>query len=122
MNDVDQGCDADSPHVDAEVPIEFRILRGDDALAKYWIDVVVRDDDPALGREFTEHLAVRSIDARDGARRVVVEGRDFREVGGVREEDTAQDAQQGRRDEQCGDAGAACDADEVSGHEEPEGA
>ena len=106
----------DAPDVDAEMAVEVGVLGRDDRLAEQRVDVVVADDDAALGGEFADQLAVGRIDARDRAGRVVVERGDLGQVAGVGEQDAAQDAEQRRDDEQRGDAGAPGEADDDMGH------
>ena len=115
MMSVTRGDD-DAPDVDAEVPVELGVLGRDDRLPQQRVDVVVADDDAALGGELADHLAVARVDARDRARRVVVERRDLRQVAGVGEEHAAEDAEHRRDDEQRDDAGVAGDADDDVGH------
>ena len=108
--------DDDAPDVDAEVAIELGVLGRDDRLAQQRVDVVVADDDAALRGELADDLAVGGVDARDRARRVVVERGDLRQVAGVGEQHAAQDAEHRRDDEQRDDAGVAGDADDDVGH------
>ena len=99
------------------MPVEIGVFGGDDRLAQHRIDVVVSDDNAPLRREFPDQLSLRGVDARDGAGRIVVERGDLREVVGVREHHSAQDAEHRRDDEERHDAGVAGDADDVMGHE-----
>ena len=69
-------------------------------------DVVVADDDPALGGELADDVAVARQDAGDGVRPVVVEGADLGEVVGVGEEHAADRAEQRGGQEERGDRGA----------------
>jgi hypothetical protein len=75
------------------VALELGILGRDDRLPQEGIDVVVADDDAALRGEFADHLALRRVEPGDGAGGVVVERGDLREVAGIREQHTAQDAE-----------------------------
>jgi hypothetical protein len=50
------------------VAIEIGILGGDDRLSQQRVDVVVADDDAALGRELADQLAVSRVHPRDRAR------------------------------------------------------
>ena len=117
LHDVDERRGKDAPDVDAEMPVEIGVFGGDDRLAQHRIDVVVSDDNAPLRREFPDQLSLRGVDARDGAGRIVVERGDLREVVGVREHHSAQDAEHRRDDEERHDAGVAGDADDVMGHE-----
>ena len=116
LDDVDEGRDEDAPDVHADVPLELRVFGRDDRLPQRRVDVVVADDDAALGGEFADDFALRRVEARDRARRVVVEGGHLREVAGVGEENAAQDAEQCRHHEQRRDGGVACEADDVVRH------
>ena len=58
LDDVGDRGDEDAPDVDAEVPVELGVLGRDDRLAQQRVDVVVADDDAALGGELADHLAV----------------------------------------------------------------
>ena len=78
-------------------------------------DLVVADDDPALGRELADRAVVR-VDAGDGVRRVVVERGNLGQVGGEDEEDTAQSARGGRRHEHGHDAGVVGEARNRGSH------
>ena len=118
LDDVGDRRDDDAPDVDAEVAIEFRVLGGDDGLAQERVDLVVADDDAALGRELADHLAAARVDAGDGARRVVVERRDLRQIAGIREQHAAEHAEHRRDDEQRDEAGVAGDFDDVCGPRE----
>ena len=120
LDDVGQRRDGDAPDVDAEVAVELGVLGRDDRLAQQRVDVVVADDDAALRGELADELAVRRVDARDGARRVVVERGDLRQVAGVREEHAAQDAEQRGDDEQGDDPGVAGEADDVRASRDPD--
>jgi hypothetical protein len=57
----------------------------------------------ALDGELADDLAVGGVDARDGARRVVVERRDLRQVAGEGEQHAAGGAEQRRDDEEHDD-------------------
>ncbi len=116
LEDVGGGRGEDAPDVDADVPIELGVLGGDDGLPEQGVDVVVADDDPALRGELADDLAVGGIDARDRARRVVVERRHLRQIAGVREQHAAENAEPGRGDKQRDDARVARDFDYVVRH------
>ncbi len=115
FDDVGHGGDEDAPDVHAEVAIELRVLGGDDRLAQQRVDVVVADDDAALGGELADHLATGRIDPGDGAGGIVVEGGDLRQVSRVREHDAAEDAEDRGNDEQRHQAGVAGDFDDYVG-------
>ena len=76
LDDVGGRGGEDAPDVDAEVLVELGVLGRDDRVAQQRVDVVVADDHAPLRRELADHLAARRVDARDRARRVVVERRD----------------------------------------------
>jgi hypothetical protein len=116
LEDVDRAGHGDAPDVDAEVAIELGVLGRDNPLTEQRVDVIVPDDDPPLRRELADHLAVRGVDARDRAGRVVVEHRDARQIACVREQHPAQDAEHPRDHEERDDAGIPSDADDVVGH------
>ncbi len=116
FDDVDEGGDENAPDVHADVAFELRVFRRDDGLLQRRVDVVVADDDAALGGELADDFALRRIEARNGARRVVVERGHLREVARVREENAAQNAEQCRHHEQRRDGGVACEADDVVRH------
>jgi hypothetical protein len=112
FDDVGEDSGRDAEDVDPEMPIELCIFGRDDRLAKDRIDIVVADDDTALRRELADDFPVRRVDARDRARRVIVERRDLRQVADVGEEDAGADAQHRDQDEEGGDAGVARDSDD----------
>ena len=64
--------DDDARDAQAEVLLEVGVLGGDDRLAQERGDVVVADDDPALGGELAD-TSPFAREARDGVRLVVVE-------------------------------------------------
>ena len=82
-----------------KVLLEIGVFGGDDRLPHERRDVVVGDDDAALGGELANHLAIAREQAGDGARTVVVEGADLGQVVGEREQHAAQGAEQGGDDE-----------------------
>ena len=67
-------------------------------------------------RELADDLARWRVDARDRARRVVVERGDLRQVARVDEEHAGARSEHGGDDEQRDDAGAARDADDDGLH------
>ena len=73
----------------AEVLFERLVFGRDDGLPEVWGDLVVADDRAALGREVRHLFAVHVHEARDGARRVVVECGDGRQIVGRGEEQAA---------------------------------
>ena len=79
-------------------------------------DRFVRNDLAALDGELADDLAARAVDARDRARRVVVERGDLRQVAGVGEDHAGGDAEDRGDDEERDDAGAAGDSHDVPGH------
>ena len=107
FDDVGHRRDENAPDVHAEVAVELRILGGDDRLAEHPVDVVVADHHAPLRGELADHLPSAGVDARDRARRVVVERGNLRQIAGVGEEDAAQNAERRRDDEQRDDAGVA---------------
>ena len=115
MTSVSRG-DEDAPDVDAEMAIELRVLGGDDRLAQKRVDVVVADHHAPLCRELADHLAAGRVDARDRARRVVVERRHLRQIAGVGEEDAAQHAEHRGDDEERDDARVTGDANDDVWH------
>ena len=116
VDDVARRRDHDARNAQAEVAVEPRILRGHDGVPQRHRDVVVADDDPPLGRELADDVAVERLEARDRARCVVVERGDLRQVVAVREQQAGNRAGDRREDEQRDDAGAAGKADDETGH------
>jgi len=82
--------------------------------------IACRHNHAPLRRELADQLLVGGVHARNRARGVVVERRHLRQIAGIREQHTTQDARKGRDDEQRDDAGAAGDADDVVGHAQRE--
>ena len=79
-------------------------------------DVVVADDDAALGRELADQLAVAGQSAGDGVRLVVVERADLAEGRRRRRRTTPLSVpSKGGSDEQRRDAGLPCEANDDSG-------
>ena len=113
LDDVDERGDEDPKDVHADVALELGILGRDDRLTQDRVDVVVADDDPALGGELADHLALGGVETRDGAGRVVVERGNLREIAGVREQNAAQNSEQRRDDKQRADGGIAGQANDV---------
>src|SRR5204863_8371806 len=111
LDEIREHSGGDAEDVDAEVPIELRVFGGDDRLVEHRVDVVVADDDAPLGGEFADDLAVRGVHTGDGARRVIIERGDLRQVAGVREQHAGADPEHRRHDEQRGDAGVTRDTD-----------
>ena len=97
--------DGDARHAEPKCCVEPGVFGRDDRVPQRWRDLVVADDEAALGGEFADRLAVAREHARDGARTVVVERADLRNVAGEREEHAAQRAEQRRNDEQQDEAG-----------------
>ncbi len=112
LDDVGGGGHEDAPDVDAEVAVEFRVLGRDDRLSQQRVDLVVSHHHAALRRELADGLAAAGVDARDGARGVVVERGYLWEVAGVGEHDAAEDAEHRRDDEQRNQSGVARDFDD----------
>ena len=83
------------------------VFGGDDGLAQVRRNRLVRDDVAPLDGELADDLAARSVDAGDGARRVVVERRDLRQIAGIGEDHAGRDAEQ-RRDEEQRDRARRC--------------
>ena len=105
--------DQDARDAQAEVAVELRVLRRDDRLAQLGGDVVIADDQPPLDRELPDDFSPRRIDAGDGARRVIVQRGNLREIAGIREHHAAEDAEEGRREEQRGQSRVPGDPDDV---------
>ena len=99
MHDVLDGGDDDAREAEADVLLEVLVLGGDDRLPKERGDAVVAHDEPPLLGELADDVAVARVDARDGARRVVVERRDLRQVPCEREQDAAHGAEHDRQQE-----------------------
>ena len=114
---LSRGVADDARDAEAEVLLELGVLGGDDGLLQLRRDRLVGDDLAPLDRELADHLAARAVDARDRARRVVVERGDLRQVAGVGEDDAGRDAEDRGDHEEDDEAGAAGDADDVRGHE-----
>ena len=106
----------DVRHAQAEVLLEVGVFRRDDRLAELRRDRFVGDDHAALGGELADHLAVRAVDARDGARRVVVERGNLRQVAGEREEHAADRPEDRREHEEDDEARVFGESNDVSGH------
>ena len=85
--------DDDARNAEAEVLLELVVFGGEDRLPELRRDRFVGDDLAPLDRELADDLAAGAVDARDRARRVVVERRDLRHVAGVGEHDPARDRQ-----------------------------
>ena len=100
LNDVGDGRDEDAPDVDPEMALELGILGGNNRVAQQRIDVVVADDDAPLSGELADDRTVGGVDARDRARRVIVECRHSWQIARVGEEDTTEDPEYRRDDEQ----------------------
>ena len=116
FDDVDEGGNENAPDVHAEVALELGVFGRDDRLPQRRVDVVVAHDDAALRGEFADDFALRGVEPRDRARRVVVERGDLREVARVCEQHTAEDAEQRRHHEQRRDGRVAREADDVVRH------
>jgi hypothetical protein len=102
--------DQDARDAQAEVLLEIRVLGRDDRLSQDGRDLVVADDDAALGRELSDDLAVSCCKARDGVGTVVIERADLREVSGIRKQDPADGAGQRHDGKQGDDASLLRDA------------
>ena len=87
--------------------LELGVLGGEDRLPQLRRDRLVGDDLAPLDGELADDLAARAVDARDRARRVVVERGDLRQVAGVGEEHAARDAEDRGEHEEDDDPGAA---------------
>ena len=96
-----------------EMIVEVLVLGGNDRVPKVRRDVFVGNDEAPLDRKFSERLAIRGIDAGDGARRVIVESGNEREVAGVGEQHPAQDSQQRDADEQDRESGVPGKSNDV---------
>ena len=92
------------------------VLGGEDRLLQLRRDRFVRDDLAPLNRELADDLAAGAVDARDGARRVVVQRVDLGDVPGVGEEHPARQPQHDGERKQQNDPGAPGNPDDVSGH------
>ena len=117
VEDIARQSQDDRRDAQADVRVEVGIFGGDERLAKERGDVVVADDQPSLDGEVANQLAVGGVDARDGARVVVVERGNFREIAGVCEQHAAQNAEHRGDDEQRDDAGAFGESNDVGGHD-----
>ena len=58
LDDVDERGDEDAPDVHADMALELGVFGRDDRLAQHRVDVVVADDDAALGGELADDLAL----------------------------------------------------------------
>ena len=116
VHDVLDGGDDDARQAEADVLLEVLVLGRDDRLAQQGRDAVVAHDEPPLLGELADDVAVAGVDAGDGARRVVVERRDLRQVAGKRKQDAAHRAEHDRQQEQQEDGRLARDPDDVGGH------
>jgi hypothetical protein len=72
-NRIDREANQHRRYAETEVAVEILVLGRDDGVAQVRSNLVVRDDEPALGRELGQRFSVRRVDARDGARRVVIQ-------------------------------------------------
>jgi len=82
-----------------------------------WRTAVVAKLEAGQGpRELANDFAMRAVNTADGARRIVVQRGDLGDVSRIREDDAGRDAEQRRDQEECDEAGAARDFDDVSSH------
>ena len=95
--------DDDARDAEADVLIEAVVFGREDGLFEEGRDAFVGDDLAPLDRELADDFAARAVDARDRARRVVVEGGDPGEVAGVGEDDPGRDSQPCRQHEERDD-------------------
>ncbi len=95
--------------------LEAGVLAGHDRLAQHRSDVVVANDDPPLGREFTNLLAVDRDQAGDRARLVVIQRADRRDIVGVDEDQATECAQEGGHDEEREEARLPGESDDDTG-------
>ena len=98
------------------MPLELRVLGRNDRLAQPRRHLVVGDDDTALRGKFADDFPPRAVDARDGARSVIVQRRDLRQVAGKGKEHAGDRSQQGRENEQQHESGASRQFDDVFSH------
>ncbi len=84
--------------------VEPCVFRRDDRVPQRRRDVVVADDDAALGGELADRLAVAREEPRDGVGAIVVKRADCGDVPGKREEHAAQGAKERGDDEQNDEA------------------
>ena len=101
---------------DAQMIFEGLILGRDDGLSQKRRDLLVPHDNPPLGGELADGLALEVEDARDGIGRVVVQSGNLRQVVGRREQQAAERAQRGREHEEQDDGCPARKANDVVGH------
>ncbi len=80
-------------------------------------DLVVADHHAPFDREFADHFAAGGIDPRDGARRVIIERGDLRQVAGKDEQDAARAAEQRGQHEEDDDRRLTGDADDDPCHD-----
>ncbi len=84
--------------------IEVVVFGREDRLFEQGGDAFVRNDLATLDGELTDDFAPRAVDARDRARRVVVERGDPGEIAGVSEDDSRCDSERRRQQEKRDDA------------------
>ena len=77
LEDVRHQGDDDPGDVDPDVGEELSVFGRDDGVPEHLRDLVVTEDQPALRGELADQLPTTRVQARDGARRVPVELRDF---------------------------------------------
>ncbi len=87
--------------------LELGVLAGDDGLPQCRRDVVVANDDAALGGELADLLSVGGHQPGDGAWLVVVERADRSDIVRVDEGQAAEGAQEGSHDEEGKETGVA---------------
>ena len=106
----------DVRHAESKMPLELRILCRDDGLPELGRNRLVRDHLAPLDGELTDHLALRPVDTRNRARRIVVERGDLRDVASEGEDDAGGNAEQCRDHKQRDQSCAARNFQDVGGH------
>ena len=116
FDDVLDERDDDARDAEAEVLLEGGVLGGEDRLLQLRRDRFIRDDLAPLNRELADDLAAGAVDARDGARRIVVQRINLGDVPRVGEEHPARQPEHDGERKQQNDPGAPGNPDDVSGH------
>ena len=97
LQNVRDDRDESPPNVETDMVEEVVVFGGDNGVAQHLWNVVVLKNDAALGRILADQLATSCLNARDGARCVVIELGNDGQVGRVGEESAGDKPQVARR-------------------------